>query len=53
MGQLILDPAQLAPAESVALPQLRWSGRTIENEHRFAVRSHYVDMLRYDNRPGR
>jgi hypothetical protein len=46
VGQPVLDPAYLAPTELVALPQFRWSGRAIENEHRFAARSYYVDMLR-------
>jgi hypothetical protein len=45
-GQLVLDPGDLGPAESVILPQFRWSSRTIEDEYRFAVRSYYVDVLR-------
>jgi hypothetical protein len=45
-GQLVLDPGNLGPAESVVLPQFRWSSRTIEDEYRFAVRAYYVDVLR-------
>jgi len=45
-GQLVPDPAHLVPTESVALPQLRWSSRTIEDEHRFAAASYYVHVLR-------
>jgi hypothetical protein len=45
-GQLVPDSVRLGSAKSVALPQFRWSSRTMEEEHRFAIRAYYVDVLR-------
>jgi hypothetical protein len=45
-GQLVLDPVSLGSAKSVALPQFRRASRTVEDEHRFAIRADYLDMLR-------
>jgi hypothetical protein len=43
-GQSVPDAAQLRPAESVTLPQLRRPVRAVQDEHRLAARSDDVDM---------
>ncbi|KGF66744.1 hypothetical protein LL06_26405 [Hoeflea sp. BAL378] len=43
--QLSQDPRQLRPVETIAFPQHRRTGGTMQQKHRLAIRASDMDML--------